>query len=94
MKLSFIPADLHLVSDDGEFKVTLEGTEVFRSSSSTKAVKKFREIKKGLEERFPAHDLSDEEKKELLQRAIGDALVQHNSVRPERKAINRTRTFG
>jgi hypothetical protein len=97
VKLSFIPADLHLSTDpDGQFKVILQGKEIFRSSSGTKALKKFNEVKKGLEEKFPAHDFSTEEKRELLRRSIGDSLVKHNSLRPERKksAARSTRTFG
>lgn len=97
MKLSFIPADLHLSTDlDGRFKVTLQGTEVHRSSSSAKALKKFNDIKKELEEKFPTHGLSAEEKKELLQRALGDHLVKHNSLKPEKKksAARGTRTYG
>ena len=97
MKLSFVPADLHLSTEqDGQFKVTLQGTEIFRSSSSTKALRKFNEVKKELEEKFPTHDLSVEEKKELLQRSISDSLVKHNSLKPEKKksAARSTRTFG
>ena len=97
MKLSFVPADLHLSTEqDGQFKVTLQGTEIFRSSFSTKALRKFNEVKKELEEKFPTHDLSVEEKKELLQRSISDSLVKHNSLKPEKKksAARSTRTFG
>jgi hypothetical protein len=97
MKLSFVPADLHLDTDaDGQFQVTLQGTEIFRTSSSTKAVKKFNEVKKELDSKFPTHDLSDEEKKELLQRSISDSLVKHNSLKTgtKKSAAKGTRTFG
>ncbi len=61
-----------------------------------KALKKFNEVKKELEEKFPTHELSVEEKSELLQRSIIDSLVKHNSLKPERKksAARSTRTFG
>lgn len=97
VKLSFIPADLHLDTDsDGVFRITLQGTEIFHSSFSRKALKKFNEIKEELEAKFPTHDFSDADKKELLLQAIGDALVKHNSLRPEKKksAARGTRTFG
>lgn len=97
MRLSFIPADLHLDADpSGQFKVTMQGTEIFRSPSSTKALRKFNEVKKELEGKFPTHDLSVEEKSELLQRSITDSLVKHNSLKPEKKksAARATRTFG
>ena len=95
--MSFIPADLHLSTEaNGHFKVTLRGAEIFRSSSSAKALKKFKEVKEKLEEKFPAHHLSSEEKEELLQRSIADYLVKHNSLRPKTKknAARSTRTFG
>ena len=97
MKLSFLPADLHLsTKPDGQFVVTLQGTQIFLSTSSSKAIKKFNEVKKELEEKFPTHELSDEEKKEMLRRAISDSLVPHNSVRPNKKrsTAKSTRTFG
>jgi hypothetical protein len=96
VKLSFLPADLHLGTEpNGRFVVTLQGKEVFTSSSRSKAIKKFNEVKKELEVRFPIHDLSDEEKKELLRRSIVDSLVPHNSVRPKKKSTAKsTRTFG
>lgn len=97
VKLSFLPADLHLSTEpDGQFVVRLQGMEIFRSSSSTKATKKFNEVKKELEEKFPTHELSDEEKKEMLGRSITDSLVLDNSVRPrkKRRAAKSTRTFG
>ncbi len=76
--------------------MTLQGTEIFRSSSSAKAVKRFNEIKKELEDKFPTHDVSDEGKKDLLQQSIADSLVKHNSLRPEKKksAARGTRTYG
>ena len=97
VKLSFIPAELHLnTGPDGQFKVTLQGAEIFRSSSGTKALKKFNEVKRELEERFPTHEFSVEDKREILLRELGDHLVAHNSVRPvKRKSSARnTRTFG
>jgi len=92
-----MPADLHLTIEiDGQFKIALQGTEVFRSSSRKKAVEKFNAIRKELDERFPTHDLSAEEKTELMQRSIADSLVKHNSLKPETKknAARSTRTFG
>ena len=97
MKLSFIPADLHLNADpDGQFIVTLRGTEVIRSRSSKKALSKFNELKKELEGNFPTHELSPEETAELMQKSITDGMVKHNSMKPEQKksAARGTRTFG
>ncbi len=67
VKLSFIPADLHLdAGADGQFKVTVQGREILRSPSSAKALKKFNAVKKELEQKFPTSDPSDEEKRALL----------------------------
>jgi len=97
VKLSFLPGDLHLnTKPDGQFVVILQGTEVFLSASRSKAITKFNEARKELEERFPVHDLSDEERKEMLRRAITEDLVPPNSVRPRKKksTAKSTRTFG
>jgi hypothetical protein len=97
VKLSLIPADLHLDTEpDGQFKVTLQGTEIFRSRSISKVLKKFNELKKELQNKFPTHDeLSLEEKKESFQRALGDDLVKANSLRKKQKSTAcSTRTFG
>src|SRR5256885_14216670 len=97
MKLSFIPADLHLLEEEGAFLTTLQGSEVFRSPNRKKALAKFNSIKGDLVEKFPSHKPSSEEISELLQKSIADSLVGHNSWRPEernRKKVNSTRTFG
>ena len=97
MKFSFIPADLHLTENDGEFVITLQGNEVFRSPYSKKAAQRFNSLKEELEEKFPSHKPSQEEIAELLKKSIADSLVGHNSWRPEerkKKKINSTRTFG
>jgi hypothetical protein len=96
VKLSFIPADLHLSdTEDGQFVVSIQGREVFRSPNRRKALAEFNTLRVDLEARFPAHDISPEERRELLQRFIADALVKHNSLRPEQKksAARSTRTF-
>jgi hypothetical protein len=97
VKLSFIPADLHLTTEqDGQFTVSLQGTEVLRTTSSKKALSKFNEFKRELEVKFPTQDLSAEEKAKMLHHAIADWLVKHNSMKPEQKksTARSTRTFG
>jgi len=96
VKLSFLPADLHLSEQDGEFVVSLQGKEIFRSTHSKKAVNKFNELKKELEDKFPQHKPSAEEIAEVLRKSIADSLVGHNSWRPEERnrKTRPTRTFG
>ena len=86
-----------MTEHDGEFIVTMRGKELFRSSQSKKAVKRFNELKKSVETQFPVHDLSPEEKAAILQRAIADGLIKHNSLKPDpgkKSAARGTRTFG
>ena len=95
MKLSFLPADLHLRTEqDGKFSVTLQGSEILRSFSSKKAVAKFNELKKELEAQFPTHELSPKEKAEIMQRSIGNWIVKYNSLNKIIKNRARPRTFG
>ncbi len=97
MKLVFLPGALHLdESEDGFYCVTIEGQEVLRTRSQRAAVKRFNEIRKEMEERYPMTELTAEEKAQMLQRAIGDALVGHNSLggRKKKTTAGGTRTFG
>jgi hypothetical protein len=97
MKLSFLPADLHLGNDqEGHFIVSLQGNEILRTTSSQKALMKFNQLKKELEQRFPSHELSPEDAAEIMRKSIADSLVGHNSWRPEerKKKLSSTRTFG
>ena len=95
MKLSFLPADLHLRTEqDGKFSVTLQGTEIFRSSFSKKALAKFNELKKELEAQFPTHELSPEAKAEIMQRSIGESIVKYDSLNRAIKKRAHFRTFG
>ena len=95
MKLSFLPADLHLRKEEnGHFTVSLRSNEIVRCRSGKKAIAVFNELKKDFEEKFPPHDLSSEEKAELLQHTIGDDLMKYNSLSPMQKKRARPRTFG
>jgi hypothetical protein len=49
-----------------------------------------------METRFPARELTAEEKREILQRSIADSLVGHNSLggRKKKTTAGSTRTFG
>lgn len=97
MRLSFLPGELYLNKDAGRFfVVTLKGEEILRTRSQRSAVIKFNEIRKELESRFPPHQLTPEEMAENRRRAIGDFLVQHNSLggRKKKTTAGSTRTFG
>lgn len=97
MNLSFLPADLHLRKDDnGKFVVTMSGQEILSTKSERAALAKFNSLRTEMEKRFPARELTAEEKAELLQREIKDSLVGHNSLggRKKKTSAGGTRTFG
>ena len=96
MKMSFLPGDLHLYTDeDGIFCLVLKGEVVGRFRSEKQGIRQFNEIRSSLEKAHPTKELTGEEKRELLVREIGESLTRHNSLRnaaPRKRAI--TRTFG
>ena len=97
MNLSFLPADLHLrKSEEGYYVLTMAEREILSTKSQRAAVSKFNRLRTELEERFPAHQLTAEEKAELLRREIKDSLIGHNSLggRKKRTTAGGTRTFG
>ena len=97
MKISFLPGELYLdKTSDGAFVVTVQGSEVLRTRVEKQALTKFNQLRRKMEEQFPPHELTPEEKAELLNRLIADSKVglAHNSIRPAKKKIAKSRTFG
>jgi len=97
LKLSFLPGDLHLTQiQSGDYRVTLAGQEVLTTRVQKLAVARFNELRKEMETRFPARELTPEERAEILKSAIGDSLVGHNSIggRKKKTTAGGTRTFG
>ena len=97
MKLSFMPGELHLLSnDDGSYSLTLRGEEILRTKSQKAAVARFKHLRHEMEKQFPVSETSDEEKAAAFRRIIEDTLVQHNSLggRKKKTTAGGTRTFG
>lgn len=97
MKLAFLPGELFLnQSEDGSYRITLQGQEISCTRSQRMAVKKFNSLRQEMEKRFPARELTPDEKAEILQMAIADSLVAHNSLggRKKKTTAGSTRTFG
>ena len=97
MNLSFLPADLHLrKSESGFYVVSMAGQDIISTKSQRVALSKFNSLRTELEQRFPAHQMTAEEKAELLRREIKDSLVGHNSLggRKKKTTAGGTRTFG
>jgi hypothetical protein len=98
MKLSFLPGDLHLNQQrDGTCVVTLRGQEVLRTKVEKKALAKFNALRTELELRYPARELSPEEKAAALSRSVMDyklVQVRASTKPPKKDKIRGTRTFG
>lgn len=97
MKLAFVPGDLYLdKTEGGYFLLKQKGKEVLRTRSQRAAVAKFNELRRLLESEFPLRELPADEKARLLNKAIGESLVGHNSLggRKKKTTAGSTRTFG
>ena len=97
MRMSFLPGDLHLTqSDDGTYRITMSGQEVYHTRTKKSAITRFKELRQEMEARFPSRELSAEEKASILREAIGDSLLGHNSLggRKKKTTAGSTRTFG
>ena len=96
LKMSFIPGDLHLLpKENGEHVVMLAGREVFRTRSEKKAAQRFKELRSEMEQKYPARELTPEERATMFQAAVAEAIVGSGTVRKRKKSTARgTRTFG
>lgn len=97
VKASFIPGELHLSeTPDGFHVVTMQGREILRTRSASAAKTKFNNLRREMETKYPARELTPEEKAEMWQAATADALVGHNSLggRKKKGTAGGTRTFG
>jgi len=95
MKLSFLPGELYLSEEKGVFVVTVNSAEVLRTRSQRRAVSKFNDLRREMEQRFPSRELTREEMQAVLQQAIADSLVGPNTIRKKKRSTARgTRTFG
>jgi hypothetical protein len=98
MKLSFLPADLHLNKEqDGTYLVTMQGQELLRTRVEKKALAKFNELRRELESQFPARVLTPEEKRAALEKYVMDyklTQVRASTKPPKKEKVTGTRTFG
>ena len=85
MKLSFLPAELFLTSTpDGVFVIRCQGEVVFTTRREKAAVKRFNELRSELQGSHPVAEISADEKARLLNKHIGEQLVDDNHYRPRR----------
>jgi hypothetical protein len=96
MKLSYLPAELHLSTlPDGSFEVRLKGEAVFTTRSEKAAVKRFTQLRSDHGGDIPQAALTPSEKERLLKKEVGEALVDANHYEPQKlkKARRSSRTF-
>lgn len=75
--------------------LTLGSSEIMRTRSEKKAIARFKELRSEMEAKYPARELTPEERAAMLQAAIAEAIVGSGAVRKRKKSTARgTRTFG
>lgn len=96
MNLAFLPGDLHLTEERGEFLIQVRGNEILRTRSRRAALSKFNDLRRSMEQQFPTREVTAEEKRELLKGILNDALLADVGRRPpkRRSTAGSTRTFG
>jgi len=95
VKLYFKRAELLLHEVDGNYILEMAGQVMETFSSEKKAVAAYNRIRRDLESKLPPAEVSDEERKAIMERYLADLLVGHNSWRePEKKSGGSSRTFG
>jgi len=96
MKLSFLPGELELCDDQGEFVIQVQRKEILRTRSKQTALSKFNVLRRSMEQQFPAREVTPEEKQELLKSIFNETMLADVGRRPPKKrsTARGTRTFG
>lgn len=94
MKLYFARAELLLHQVGSEYVLEMAGKELGRFTQQKKAVSEYNRIHRDLEEKMQPTEMSDEDRRALLEKHLADNLVGHNSWQAPRKKPGRSRTFG
>ena len=94
MKLYFKRAELLLHEVDGNYVLEMAGQVMETFNSEKKAVTAYNRIRRDLEAKLPPAEVSDEERKAIMERYLADLLVGHNSWREPEKKSGSSRTFG
>jgi hypothetical protein len=98
MNLSFVPGELYLTKTrEGEYIITVQGEELFRGRVEKKALVEYNKIRAEMEAKFPAHELTLEQKRKALENLIGEykfTQVRNSMKIPKKDKLPKTRTFG
>ena len=74
MHLSFLPGSLNLSKKGDIYVITIEEEEVRVYKSEKAALKKFHAIRLDMEKKYPAAELTKEQKQEALKRLIDNHI--------------------
>lgn len=82
--------------NSNQYVLTLGTNEILRTHNEKKAVTRFRQLRRDMESKYPARELTQEEKAEMLRLALGDAMVGYSGLGRKKKKTTAggTRTFG
>jgi len=94
VKLYFKRAELLLHEVEGRFVLEMAGRVVENFRSERKAVAAYNRVRRDLEAKFPYAEVTDAERKAIMERYLADNLVGHNSWRVPEKKSGSSRTFG
>jgi hypothetical protein len=72
----------------------MAGQVIESFTSEKRAVSAYNRIRRELEEKLPPAEVTDAERKAIMERYLNDNLVGHNSWRPAEKKSGSSRTFG
>ena len=94
MKLYFKRAELLLHQVDGKFVLEMDGKVIESFTNERRAVAAYNQIRRDLEEKLPPAEVTNAERKAIMERYLADNLVGHNSWRPAARKSGTSRTFG
>lgn len=93
MRLYFKRAELLLHEVDGKLVLEMEGKPIETFTQQKKAVAAYNKIRQELEAKMPPSEMTDADRKAVLDQYLKDNLASRDSSRTEKK-VNPSRTFG
>ena len=96
MKITFLPGQLELYEEQGEFFVRVKNEVVMRTHRPRAALNHFNTLRKSMEAEFPHQPPTEEELKAILARVLNDSAISETLKRPPKKrsTARSSRTFG
>ncbi len=93
MRLYFKRAELLLHEIDGKFVLEMEGQIVETFTRESKAIAAYNRIRRELEAKMPPTEMTDADRKAILDKYLAENLASRDSSRREKK-VYPSRTFG